>query len=129
LLLKQIDRSKDSEEIKEPILGERIKKYIDEHFSEAHTLEKISEDFNISLSYLCHSFKEATGYAPMQYIMRRRIGEAQSLLINTQYNSTEIASLVGYDNSNYFNTIFTRIVGMSPIKYRKCWVDVNKPVD
>lgn len=123
MLIKQIDRSIDTEENKGVILGERIKKYIDDHYSEAHTLESISESLNISLSYLCHIFKETTGYAPMQYIMRRRIGEAQSLLINTQYNATEIASMVGYDNSNYFNTIFTRIVGMSPIKYRKCWVD------
>ena len=123
MLIKQIDRSIDTEDNKDIILGERIKKYIDDHYSEAHTLESISESLNISLSYLCHIFKEATGYAPMQYIMRRRIGEAQSLLINTQYSATEIASIVGYDNSNYFNTIFTRIVGMSPIKYRKCWVD------
>lgn len=123
MLIKQIDRSIDTEENKGVILGERIKKYIDDHYSEAHTLESISESLNISLSYLCHIFKETTGYAPMQYIMRRRIGEAQSLLINTQYSATEIASMVGYDNSNYFNTIFTRIVGMSPIKYRKCWVD------
>lgn len=125
MLIKQIDRRIDTEESKEVILGERIKKYIDDHYSEAHTLESISEALNISLSYLCHIFKETTGYAPIQYIMRRRIGEAQSLLINTQYSATEISSMVGYDNSNYFNTIFTRIVGMSPIKYRKCWVDEN----
>ncbi|MED1468537.1 AraC family transcriptional regulator [Bacillus salipaludis] len=129
MVLKQMDRSNDTEESKGVILGDRIKKYLDEHFSEIDTLETISEALNISLSYLCHIFKETTGYAPMQYIMRRRIGEAQSLLINTQYNSTEIASMVGYDNSNYFNTIFTKIVGMSPIKYRKCWVDVNEPVE
>ncbi|MBD1383542.1 helix-turn-helix transcriptional regulator [Metabacillus arenae] len=125
MLVKQIDRRIDTEEHKEVIVGERIKKYIDDHYSEVHTLESISEALNISLSYLCHIFKETTGYAPMQYIMRRRIGEAQSILINTQYSATEIASMVGYDNSNYFNTIFTRIVGMSPIKYRKRWVDGN----
>ena len=55
--------------------------------------------------------------------MHRRIGEAQTLLINTGYSATEIAFLVGYNDSNYFNTIFTKIVGMSPIKYRKYWVD------
>ncbi|MCP1452343.1 helix-turn-helix transcriptional regulator [Priestia megaterium] len=127
MLVKQINRSIEKEEDKEVILGERIRRYIDDHYSENHTLESISETLNISLSYLCHVFKETTGYAPMQYIMRRRIGEAQSLLINTQYSATQIASMVGYNNSNYFNTIFTRIVGMSPIKYRKCWVDQNSP--
>lgn len=125
LILKQIDRNIDVEEDEDDLAVKYIKKYIDEHYSEELTLEGISEILNVSPSYLCHIFKETTGYAPIQYIMRRRVGEAQSLLISTQYSSTEIASMVGYDNSNYFNTIFTRIVGMSPIKYRKYWVDSN----
>jgi YesN/AraC family two-component response regulator len=53
--------------------------------------------------------------------MRRRIGEAQSLLINTNYNVTMIAGIVGYDNPNYFTTLFSKIVGMSPKKYRQLW--------
>ncbi|HEY8803678.1 MAG TPA: AraC family transcriptional regulator [Clostridium sp.] len=125
LILKQIDRNIDTEENNEYLEVKHIKKYIDEHYSEDLTLEYIRETLNVSLSYLCHTFKETTGYAPIQYIMRRRIGKAQSLLISTQYSATEIASMVGYNNSNYFNTIFTRIIGMSPIKYRKCWVDSN----
>lgn len=123
LILNQIDRNVDVKEDENDLAVNHIKKYIDEHYSEELTLEGISETLNVSLSYLCHIFKETTGYAPIQYIMRRRVGEAQSLLISTQYSATEISSIVGYANSNYFNTIFTRIVGMSPIKYRKCWVD------
>lgn len=123
IILKQINRTIEQEENEEDLAVKHIKKYIDEHYLEEITLEEISETLNVSLSYLSHSFKNATGYAPIQYIMRRRIGKAQSLLISTQYSATEIASMVGYDNSNYFNTIFTRIVGISPIKYRKCWVD------
>lgn len=125
MILKQVDRNVDIEVEDQDAIGKRIKDFIDDHYTEAHTLESISETLNISLSYLCHVFKETTGYAPIQYIMHRRIGESQSLLINTSYSATEIASMVGYDNSNYFNTIFTRIVGMSPIKFRKCWVKQN----
>mgnify|MGYP002224503495 CR=1 FL=1 len=53
-------------------------------------------------------FKEETGFSPMQYVTRRRIGEAQNLLINTQLSITEIAANVGYNNSNYFQNVFKK---------------------
>lgn len=128
IILNQIDRDNNckmnTEE--EDILGKRIKKYIDDHYFEDLTLESIGQAMNISISYMCHVFKKYTGYAPIQYITCRRIGKAQSLLLGTTYSATEIAAIVGYDNSNYFNTIFTKNVGMSPIKYRNQWVDKNK---
>ena len=55
----------------------------------------------------------------MQYIINRRIGEAQNLLINTDYSITQIADKVGYDNPSYFNMLFTKLIGMSPGKFRK----------
>ena len=58
----------------------------------------------------------------MQYIMSRRIGKAQSLLISTDYSITDIAFMVGYHDSNYFINIFKKTVGTSPLKYRKSWV-------
>ena len=68
----------------------------------------------MSPSYLSHLFKQETGFAPIQYIMRRRIGKAQSLLISTDYSVTKIASMIGCDSSNYFNYIFKKTVGMPP---------------
>ena len=57
----------------------------------------------------------------MQYVTRRRIGEAQNLLINTQLSITEIAANVGYNNSNYFQNVFRKAVGLTPGNYRKKW--------
>ncbi|CUH95261.1 hypothetical protein P22_1331 [Propionispora sp. 2/2-37] len=123
LILKQVNGAGTLAAEDEDMLGITIKKYIDEHCFEELTLESISKALHISPSYLCNVFKKNTGYAPIQYIMCRRIGKAQALLLGTNYNATTIAAMVGYDNSNYFNTLFTKIVGMTPIKYRKCWVD------
>lgn len=103
-------------------LGERIKNYIDQNYNNEITLSSILEALNISSYYMSHTFKEMTGYSPIQYIMRRRIGEAQTLLITTKYSITMIATMVGYDNSSYFNKIFTKSVGMSPKRYRECYI-------
>lgn len=54
----------------------------------------------------------------MQYITSTRIARAQGLLESTDYNISEIASIVGYENPLYFSRIFKKLVGVSPRKYR-----------
>ena len=122
IILNQLDKPREQEESTEHFIGKRIKKYIDDHYSEDLTLESIGSKLHISPSYLCSVFKKTTGYPPIQYITNRRIGTAQSLLIGSDYNVTDIAFMVGYSDSNYFSTIFTKTVGMSPMKYRKRWI-------
>lgn len=56
---------------------------------------------------------------PMQYILSKRIYNAVVLLHDTQYNITEIAAIVGYDNPLYFSRIFKKQKGLSPSEYRK----------
>lgn len=97
----------------------RIMAYLDQHYTERLTLKDIATHFKCSEPYISHVFKKSTGFSPIQYVIRRRIGLAQTHLISSDYTATQIATLVGYDNTNYFNTIFTRIVGISPIRYRK----------
>lgn len=104
-------------------LTARIKAYIDAHYTEPLKLEDIAASLSCSVPYLSHTFKATTGYSPIQYAIRRRIGLAQTLLISSDYSATHIATLVGYDNTNYFNALFTKIVGTSPIRYRKKYLE------
>ncbi|MBQ8585505.1 MAG: helix-turn-helix transcriptional regulator [Butyricicoccus sp.] len=109
--------------IPEPdILGRRIKEYIDRHYMEPITLQDIGEALHMSPYYLSHVFKQMSGYSPVQYLLRRRIGEAQTLLITTDYSITRISEMVGYDTQSYFNLQFTKHVVMPPNKYRKNYI-------
>lgn len=121
LLLQMSKQGVSEKEESDQKLGERIKAYIDQNYSNEITLASISEAINISSYYMSHIFKKITGYSPIQYIMRRRIGAAQTFLITTNHSITMIANLVGYDNSSYFNKIFTQNVGVSPKRYRQCY--------
>ena len=102
-------------------MGTRIKEYIDAHYLEDLKLADIAEALHINLYYLSHTFKDLTGSSPMQYIIRRRIEEAQTLLLTTNMTITDIAMQCGYNNSDYFQSVFSNIVGMPPGKYRKAW--------
>lgn len=122
IILNQLPLEQENFEAEKNDLIAYIKKYIDTHYLENLTLESLSQTMHISPSFLSHQFKKLTGFAPIQYIMRRRIGKAQSLLISTNESITEIAAMVGYDNTSYFNSIFKKIVGMPPKNYRKYYV-------
>lgn len=97
----------------------RIKQYIDSNYLKDISLSMISQEVGISQFYLTRLFKEKTGYAPLKYIINRRMGDAQSLLISTDMTVSKIAEAVGYDNPNYFNLLFKKTVGITPGKYRK----------
>ena len=110
----------------------KILRYIQEHYAENLTLTQLAELVNVNADYLSHAFKKITHYSPQQYILRRRIGKAQCLLIYTSLPLTEIAARVGYDDSNYFSRVFKKIIGMSPRLYRQKWRELSigsKPSD
>jgi len=110
-------------ESEEAVVGRQIKEYIDQHYMEEDiNLNMIAQALHMSQFYIAHLFKEITNSSPMQYVIRRRIGEAQSLLINTNQSVTDIALLVGYRNSNHFHSAFQKIVGLTPRNYRKYWI-------
>jgi len=57
----------------------------------------------------------------MQYIIRRRIGEAQNQLISTNLSIAEIAEKAGFTDTSYFDVMFRKKVGTSPRKYRRIY--------
>ncbi|MFS2223726.1 AraC family transcriptional regulator [Pantoea sp. B65] len=104
------------------LLGQRIKDFIDEHYKDDIALTSITTALNINRFYLAHVFKSYSGYSPKQYQTRRRIGEAQSLLLSTRLGVTEVANAVGYDNVNNFHRIFQNMIGIPPARYKKFWL-------
>lgn len=74
---------------------------------------------HVSPYYASHVFKQETGISPMQFMINCRVGEAQNLLIASDYTATQISTMVGYDSINHFSAIFHKKVGMAPIQYRK----------
>ena len=82
------------------------------------SIEEYASSHHMSVSWFIRSFKEYTGSTPTQYILSLRISNAQTLLGSTNYNITEIAEIVGYDNPLYFSRLFRKQSGMSPSEFR-----------
>ncbi|MBQ8199991.1 MAG: AraC family transcriptional regulator [Lachnospiraceae bacterium] len=93
--------------------------YFNEHYSEEISIEEYAQNNHFSVSWFIRNFKHCTGSTPMQYILSKRIYNAEILLHDSTYNVTEIAEIVGYENPLYFSRIFKKVKGLSPSEYRK----------
>ena len=93
--------------------------YFNEHYSEDISIDEYAQNNHVSVSWFIRNFKQCTGSTPMQYILSKRIYNAEILLHDSTYNVTEIAEIVGYDNPLYFSRIFKKLKGISPSEYRK----------
>ena len=113
------DKNLTPSAIKKAKLIYSITDYINNHYKEALTLKEISDAVYMSKSYLSTLFKQESGLSPIQYMMQRRIGEAQSLLIETLIPVTEIGYSLGFSSDPYFSKMFKKYVGITPSEYRQ----------
>lgn len=110
---------KDAFETREDSIFWQIAKYIDSHYAEDVSIEHLVREFYVSPYHLSHMFREKTGYSVKQYILRRRLGEAQMRLAATQDSIQTIAEAIGFEDASYFSRIFSKYIGMTPSEYRK----------
>ena len=74
---------------------------------------------HLSVSHFSAVFKESTGYSPVEYFNHLKIQKACQYLLLTQMTVKEIAAQLGIDDPYYFSRMFSRLMGYSPVTYRK----------
>ena len=116
--MRLVESGRTAAEQKAEQLVRQISEYLDQNYMRPITLAEISGNLHISASYLSHLFKRETGLAPMQYIIYRRIGEAQSLLMETDQPIHCIEESLGFGSSCHLSAMFKKYVGISPKEYR-----------
>jgi len=102
----------------EEILNELVE-WIDHHYHESITLEKLASISNISPFHLQRIFTLSKKMSPLNYINKVRLENATFFLINTDKSITVIGMEVGFSNPSYFSTFFKRETGYTPVMFRK----------
>lgn len=96
-----------------------VVEYIHANYARSITLDELAEVAMMNPSYLSTCFTQTMKIRIFEYIEQVRINHAKLLLKTTPLPITEIAFSSGFNNSSYFNRIFKRITGTTPLKYRK----------
>lgn len=101
--------------------------YIDQNFSRPLTLEVMAEITGVTPQHLCTVFKKTTNVRVFQYINSVRIKKSKELLLqNPQMQIKEIAYLTGFEDANYFCTVFKNLEQISPNQFRKLQLKIRK---
>lgn len=116
-VLRELDKGEPEEN--HPDLTAQIMLYIQENYAEAITLESLAELFRYSAYHLSATFKESTGYSPIDYLIRVRLDKAADLLVKTDASLRVIATSVGYTDVYYFSRLFKKKLGTSPAQFRR----------
>lgn len=92
--------------------------FIDANLAEDIGLGDIAEAAGLSAYHFARAFRAATGLPPYRYLTQQRIARAQMLIATTELSLAQIAFESGFGSQAQFTTTFTRIVGISPGRWR-----------
>ena len=98
---------------------ERSIRYFNENYTKNINIEEYAKSLHISACWFNRRFKQVTKMTPLQYILSVRLANAKMLLETKDYNVTETAYAVGFNNPLYFTRLFTKHIGVSPTEYKR----------
>lgn len=93
--------------------------YIHAHAHEAISLSEVADHLDINKSYLCTLFKKYTNDCFSTYLNKVRIEKSKTLLRETNASILDIALQVGFSSASYYNTLFKKLTGTTPLAYRQ----------
>ena len=82
-------------------------------------LDEIASQTGLSASYFSALFQNRTGHSPIDYFIQLKIQRACRLLDNSAWLIADVAREIGSDDQFYFSRVFRKVMGMSPVEYRK----------
>ena len=86
--------------------------------AEPFSVAAAARRLDVSMNHLAVMYKQATGFAPLDYYQRRRIHQACRMLLNPRLSITEIGLMLNFADAAHLSRCFRRICGVSPREYR-----------
>ena len=118
-LIRRFHKEKKENRNKSRKIAMRAEEYIYSNYDKAISLNDVASSLDLNPSYLCRVFREEEGISLVTFLRNYRMEKAASLLRETEYKISEISTMVGYENQQYFNKVFKAEKGISPTGYRE----------
>lgn len=96
----------------------RVRDFVAQNYSESLSLSAACKMAATSKTYFCRFFKRITGHSLRGYQNAVRVQMAEQFLRDKRLGVSDVATRLGYHDSNYFSTVYKRMTGIPP-KYRR----------
>jgi AraC family transcriptional regulator len=97
----------------------RVQEYVDAHIDEALHLPDLAAAAGLSRMHFAAQFRAATGYRPHEYLLHQRVERAKAMLSSMEMPLVEVALSVGFRAQAHFSTVFKRLTGETPGRWRR----------
>ena len=122
LLARHSSRSLAPDPVKGGMPVPRLRKllaYIEDNLDGPLTLASLAEVVDLSSSHLRALFRQSMGLSVHQYVVRRRVERARTLLESGKHSSTEVALASGFAHQSHLARQMRRILGVTPTEVRR----------
>ncbi|MBP1963206.1 AraC family transcriptional regulator [Paenibacillus aceris] len=100
--------------------AKRVEHYLKEYYySEALTLENVSERISYSKSYISQTIKHNYGCSFTHFLQKIRVEKAKEHIMYSDQSLKQIAEKVGFKTIHHFNRVFKGVEGISPGKWKQ----------
>ncbi len=96
----------------------RVMSHVHDHLSEPLQVERLAGLAEMSRAHFVRQFSAATGQAPSEWVLERRLERIERLLLATDMSVGAIAGATGFADGNYLAKAFRRRRGMAPLEFR-----------
>ncbi|WP_171656414.1 response regulator [Paenibacillus foliorum] len=93
--------------------------FMEQHYHRDISLQEVADAVYLTPNYFANLFKERTGETMLNFLSDIRISKAKELLKQPDIKIYEVAERVGYTDAKYFGQVFKKIVGLTPVEYKK----------
>jgi transcriptional regulator GlxA family with amidase domain len=93
--------------------------YVAQHIGDKVTLADMAAAARLSRMHFAALFVRATGLRPHEYLLRQRVAVARELLLSTERPIVQVALSVGFQTQAHFTTVFKRVTGSTPARWRE----------
>lgn len=97
----------------------QIQQLVERHFDNPDfTLSMLAEELGLSVGYTSGLFKKLFQVSFKEYVLLKRLDKARILLLTSVLKNYEISEAIGFNDPNYFSSVFKKRFGESPNQYR-----------
>lgn len=113
-----VEKSGENERSRNRSLITNIQAIVQQKYMQNITVQSIAKEVHFSPNYISSVFRNITGQKLNDYITNVRMEHASKLLEDTTLRIFEVAHAVGFENAQYFSTVFKKKMGRHPRSYR-----------
>lgn len=119
-ILKQVfSLTNNTQVIKKLYVIDTIKNFITHNYYRKLSIEEICRDTGLNTEYAGRVFRKETGEKIPEYLSKYRIKQAKKLFLEVDLNLIDISEMIGFNNENYFSSVFKKYEGKTPAKARE----------